>query len=314
MSTNRSHEHAEQTTQSFERIFSSGWTNFKRSSFLSLGATGVMALTLLVFSGLLVLNFFTNETVSYLDAKVDVSVYFKNSAKEDQVLKVKNDLEGVATVAKVNYLSREQALADFKERHKDNQLIQDSIAELEENPLQASLNIKAKTTDGYKGIVDFLEQHNLRDSMEKINFYENQVAIDRIRGLSSNLVLWGLGGSLFLALVAIMVTFNTIRLTIYNKKQEIEIMRLVGASNWHIRGPFMVEGGIYGLFAALLALIIFYPAVYYASGKLAVVAPSLNLFGHFVGNLGWMLLALIGSGLALGVLSSFIAIRRHLKI
>ena len=111
-----------------------------------------------------------------------------------------------------------------------------------------------------------------------------------------------------------MVTFNTIRLTIYNKKQEIEIMRLVGASNWHIRGPFMVEGGIYGLFAALLALIIFYPAVYYASGKLAVVAPSLNLFGHFLGNIGWMFLALVGSGLALGVLSSFIAIRRHLKI
>ena len=91
-------------------------------------------------------------------------------------------------------------------------------------------------------------------------------------------------------------------------------MRLVGASNWHIRGPFMVEGGIYGLFAALLALIIFYQAVYYASGKLEVVTPSLNLIGNFLGNIGRMFLALVGSGLALGVLSSFIAIRRHLKI
>ncbi|OGN11710.1 MAG: hypothetical protein A3C71_02955 [Candidatus Yanofskybacteria bacterium RIFCSPHIGHO2_02_FULL_43_15c] len=300
--------------QSFKRILKSGWTNFRRNRFMSLGATGTMALALLVLSGLMVLNFFTSQTVGFLDEKVDVSVYFQNDAKEDQILKIKSDLEELQNVKLVNYISQNQALEDFKNRHQDDQLIQDSIAELENNPLQASLSIKAVDPSQYASIAQFLESNSLKSVIDKISFYENETAINRIQGISRSLSRGGLGVTLLLALVAVLVTFNTIRLTIYNKKQEIEIMKLVGATNWHVRGPFLVEGGLYGLFASLAALAVFYPAIHFVSGKLLSFAPNINLFQHFIGNLGQMFLIIVGSGLALGIFGSMIAIRRHLRV
>lgn len=288
--------------------------SFKRNSFLSFGATGVMALALLVFSGLIMLNFFTGKVVSFLDEKVDVSVYFQNEAQEDQILKVKSDLETLSNVRSVGYISKDKALEDFRVRHEDDRLIQDSLAELETNPLQASLNIKAVDPSQYASIAAFLESNSLKTVIDKISFYENEAAINRIRAISKGLSGWGLVTTLLLALVAVLVTFNTIRLTIYNKKEEIEIMKLVGASNWHIRGPFLAEGAFYGLFAAFLTLAIFYPATYFVSKELTSFAPTINLLAYFTGFLGQMILIVVGSGLALGIFSSFIAIRRHLKI
>ena len=302
------------TKQSLKRIFRTGWINFQRNRFMSLGATGTMALALLVLSGLIVLNFFTGQTVGFLDEKVDVSVYFQNDAKEDQILKIRSDLEEFKNVKSVSYISQNQALEDFKNRHKDNQLIQDSIAELENNPLQASLSIKAVDPSQYASIAQFLENNSLKEVIDKISFYENEAAINRIQGISKSLSRGGLGVTLLLALVAVLVTFNTIRLTIYNKKQEIEIMKLVGATNWHVRGPFLVEGGLYGLFASLATLAVFYPATHFISGKLLSFAPNINLFQHFMGNFCQMFVIIVGSGLALGIFGSMIAIRRHLKI
>lgn len=302
------------SSYSLRRILKAGWINFRRNSVLSLGATGVIALALLVLAGLIILNFFTDTVVTSLNEKVDISVYFEEAAKEDQILKIKSDLEELDSVKAVAYISREQALEEFKGRHQDDQLIQDSITELDYNPLQSSLNVKAKTFGQYASIAQFLESNTLKSVIDKINFYENEAAITRIEKISNGLALWGTAVSIFLAVVAVLVTFNTIRLTIYNKKQEIEIMKLVGASSWHIRGPFLAEGGFYGLLAALFALAVFYPLIYFISPKVLSFAPNVNLQQYFTGYLGEMLLIMIGSGLLLGMLSSFIAIRKHLKI
>src|SRR3989338_2118755 len=302
------------SNQSLKRIISGGLTNFRRNSFMSFGATGVMALALLVFSGLIVLNFFTTQVVVFLDDKVDVSVYFQNDAKEDQILKIKSDLEKLGNVRTVNYISQSQALEDFKNRHLSDQLIQDSIAELDSNPLQASLNVKAIDPSQYASIAQFLESNALKIVIDKISFYENELAINRIRGISNTFSRGGLGVTILLVIVAVLVTFNTIRLTIYNKKEEIEIMKLVGATNWHIRGPFLVEGGFYGLFASLLTLAVFYPSTYFISNKLLGFAPDINLFNHYLDNIGQMFFVVIGVGLLMGVLSSMIAIRRYLKV
>lgn len=299
---------------SLRRILKEGWINFRRNSFLSFGATGVITLALLVLSGLVVLNFFTDTVVSSLDEKVDISVYFQDTAKEDQILKIKSDLEGLESVRNVVYISKEKALEEFKGRHQDDQLIQDSISELEYNPLQPALNVKAKEFGQYASIVQFLESNTLSPVIDKVNFYENRAAIGRIEGISHGLTLWGTVVSLFLALVAVLVTFNTVRLTIYNKKQEIEIMKLVGASNWHIRGPFLAEGAFYGLLAAILTLVIFYPAIFFVSPKVLSFAPNVDLKQYFNSYFGEMFLIVFGSGLLLGMLSSAVAIRRHLKI
>lgn len=298
----------------FKRVFKSGWINFKRNSYLSFGATGVMTIALFLLVVLYGVNFLTEQTVISLQEKIDVSAYFTVDAKEEQILAVKSDLENLSEIKKVEYISRENALEIFKEKHKDDVLIKDSLAELDGNPLQASLNIKAGDSAQYGSIVKFLEGNRLSSVIDKINFYENEGAINRIQSISNGLQKWGLMVTIALVLIAVMVTFNTIRLTIYNQKQEIEIMRLVGASNWQIRAPFLVEGGLYGLFAGLVTLVIVYPGLYSVSDKISSFVPSVNLFGYFARFSYQIIPMVLFLGIALGVTSSIIAIRKHLKI
>src|SRR3989344_1776206 len=222
-----------------KKIIASGWTNFQRNSYLSFGATGIMALALILCLALLSVQFLTSQAVVTLRDKVDISAYLTTDATEEQALRIKSDLVSLSEVYDVTYVSKDQALQDFKSRHTNDTLIQESLAQLDSNPLSASLNIKAHNSGQYASIAQFLEKSPLRGVIDKINFYENKGVIERIESISNGVKSWGLGAALVLAAIAVLVTFNTVRLTIYNQRQEIEIMRLVGASNWHIRGPYL---------------------------------------------------------------------------
>ncbi len=297
-----------------KRIFNVGWTNFKRNSYLSLGTTGVMVLVLLLFSGLMSLNYLASRVVSGLEEKVDVSVYFKSDASEEEIAKIKSDLEALGTVKKVEYVSKGQALDEFKAKHAGDTLIQDSLAELGDNPLQASLNVKANDSSQYASIVSFLEGNKFRSLVDKINFYENEQVIKRVEAIAGGLRNWGFLATMALAAIAVLVTFNTIRLTIYSQKQEIEIMRLVGGSNWHIKAPYLVEGGLYGALAAGIVAVIFYPMVYFISPKVETLMPGVSLISYFISNIFQFVPLIFFIGILLGATSSFVAIRRFLKI
>ena len=297
-----------------KRVFNVGWVNFKRNSYLSMGTTGVMVLVLFLFSGLMSLNYLTSQIVNNLEEKVDISVYFKNEASEEEIVKVKSDLEALGTVENVEYISKDRALNEFKERHAGDTLVQDSLSELDENPLQASLNVKAGDSTQYASIVNFLEGNKFRSLVDKINFYENEQVIGRVLAISGGLQNWGFLLTMALALIAILVTFNTVRLTIYSQKQEIEIMRLVGGSNWHIKAPYLVEGGMYGALAAGIVAVIFYPVAFFISPKVEALMPGVSLIGYFASNIIQFIALLFFIGILLGVTSSFVAIRRFLKI
>jgi cell division transport system permease protein len=300
--------------EKLQRVLHAGWTNFRRNSYVTFGTTGVMALVLLLFLGLIAVNFLGSVLVSTLANKVDVSVYFKTDATDEAIRTVKTDLESLNTVSSVQYVSRDDALAAFKERHAQDALIQQSLAELDANPLEASLNVKAADTAQYPSIVSFLEAHKLRSSIDSINYYENEAVISRVQRISQSTQQWGFAATLALAVIAVLVAFNTIRLTIYNQKSEIEIMRLVGGSNWYIRAPYLVEGALYGLFAGGLALGVFYAGAASVSPKVALVMPGVSLIGYFTGNIIQIVLLTVVAGIGLGVVSSLIAIRRFLKI
>jgi len=300
--------------KSLKRVFNTGWTNFKRNSYMTFGTTGVIVLVLLLFAGLVAVNFISTSIVTSLQDKIDVTVYFSNDASELEIATVQDDLTRLSTVKNVEFISRDQALADFKERHVGDTLIQESLAELDENPLQASLNVKAKDASQYASIVNFLEGNKFRTLIDKINFYENEGVIGRVDSISKGIQNWGLFATLLLAFVAVLVTFNTIRLTIYNQKQEIEIMRLVGGSNWHIRAPYIIEGGLYGGIAALIALGIFYPATYVISPKVEALMPGVSLISYFGSNIFQFIPLILFIGISLGVVSSIVVIRKFLKI
>jgi cell division transport system permease protein len=269
---------------------------------------------LILFLALIAVNFLGGVVVGSLQDKVDVSVYFKDVATDGDITAIQRDLQALNTVASVESVSRDQALAAFKERHAQDALIQQSLAELQTNPLQASLNIKATDPGQYAGIVSFLETHKLRSVIDKINYYENEAVISRVQHISQSMQEGGLIGTLILAIIAILVAFNTIRLTIYNQKQEIEIMRLVGGSNWYIRAPYLVEGALYGVFAAGIALVVVYLASAGLSPKVALLMPGISLIGYFTGNVIQIVLVSVAAGVGLGVVSSLIAIRSFLKI
>ena len=296
------------------RVARAGWNNFRRNSYVTFGTTGTIALVLVLFLGLIGVNFLSNVVVTGLEGKVDVAVYFKTDATQDDIMTVKSDLESLNTVAQVSYTSRDDALAAFKERHAQDALIQTSLSELEDNPLEASLQIRATDPGQYGSIVSFLETHKLRTTIDKINYYENEAVIGRVQNISRSMQEGGLVATLVLAIIAVLVAFNTIRLTIVNQRNEIEIMRLVGGSNWYIRAPYLVEGALYGCFAAVLSLAVWYVGVAAASPKIAVVMPGVSLIGYFGGNSPQFVLLILIAGVALGVVSSLIAIRRFLKV
>lgn len=300
--------------EKIQRVIRAGLLNFRRNSYVTFGTTGVLALVLLLLLGMTAVRFVGSTVVGALEEKVDVSVYLTTTAKDDDVRKLRADLEDLTGVASVEYISRDDALAMFKERHANDALIQESLAEINENPLEASLNVRASDTAQYGSIVSFLEAHELRSSISTIDYYENEQVISRVQRISDSAQRGGIVAVVILSIIAILVAFNTIRLTIYNQKQEIEIMRLVGGSNWYIRAPFIVEGSMYGIVAGILALIVFSIGVHMVSPKLALLLSGVSLQAWFVGELLGIIAITIVVGILLGVVSSVIAIHRFLRI
>jgi len=296
------------------RILKSGLTNFWRNKWLSGAAVATMSLTIFVMISLLLLNVMTQTVIKTLEDKIDISVYFDLETPEEQILKTRAALVKLEEVRSVEYVSAEDSLARFKERHQDNPILMQSLQELGENPLEASLNIKAQLASQYESIVNFLSQSEYEQIIDKINYRENERVISRLSSITSTIRQTGFIVSIILALIAILVTFNTVRLTIYSMRGEINVMKLVGASNWFIRGPFVVEGALYGLLAALITLLVFYPVLWYLSPKITGFLPGSDLFYFFQINFWSIFFLQILIGVGLGVISSLVAIRRYLRI
>jgi len=298
---------------SLKRIIRSGWLNFSRNSGLSLATIFIMVMTISLITSLFLFRDITQFLISGLQEKVDISVYFKEEVSEEDILRFEEEINKIPEVKNVEYVSRQAALERFIQRYKDNPVIMESLAEVG-NPLLASLNIKAREPSQYMTITNFLETSPYKNLIDKVDYYQRKPVIERIFSITSTINKTGILFSLILAILAILVAFNTIRLAIYNSKEEISFMRLVGASDWFIRGPFLVQGAISGFAAALITLLIFTGVLFFLSPKLEILFPGLNIFNSFVGNLGVLFLIQIFTGAGLGVVSSIIAIRKYLKV
>jgi len=297
-----------------KHILKTGCLNFWRNKLPSFSTLAVMALALLMVAGLLLLGVLSQSLVASLQDKVDVSVYFKPDSSEKDVLSIKDIIEDLNPVAAVAYVSREQALDNFKQSHINEDIYLESLKVLGDNPLGAVLNVRARQPQDYASIVSYLEGANFKDLIDKIDYRQHEPAIQKLMSISSGIRKTGLVVSLFLAFVAIMVSFNTIRLAIYNQKEEITVMRLVGASAWSIRGPFLIEGLLYGLVGSIIAILVFWPSLAVVSPRLTAVLSGVNLLSWFESNLLGIWGILLAVGVFLGLASSMIAIRKYLKV
>lgn len=301
-----------------KRVFRSGFVQFWRNGVVSLAAVAIMTVTLFVIGLVFFLGALLQTSLEEVRNKVDVNVYFTTDAPEDEVLKLADQVKALPEVANVTYTSREDALAEFRERHKDDFLTLQALEELGENPLGATLAIKAKQPSQYESIARFLTQASDpiqgKSIIDKVNYYQNKAAIDALSRIITGVQTVGLGTIIFLVLVSVLITFNTLRLAIYSAREEIGVMRLVGASNMYIRGPFLVEGIFYGLSAALIVMILFYPATWWAGDLTERFFGSFNVYDYYLGHFGEFFLIIAGSGIILGVVASFLAVRRYLHI
>jgi len=301
----------------FQRIFKSGWAVFSHSGSSNVATIFIIVITVSLITSLFLLKDVSQFLTSSLQGKVDISVYFKDGAQESDILNVKAELSKIAEVKEVNYVSKDEALSEFIQRHQDNPVLMASLAEVGGNPFLASLKIKASEASQYQAISNFLDQTlspTYKNLIEKVDYYQRKPVIEKIFSITSGVSRVGVGFSIILAILAILIAFNTIRLAIYNSQEEIKIQRLVGASNWFIRGPFLVQGATSGFFAALICLLIFALICGIFSSKLEVLFPGLNLWNNFTSNFWILLLVQLAVGIGLGVISSTIAIRKYLKV
>jgi len=299
---------------SLKRTIKSGWHGFFRDGGMITANVFVLLMAISVFTSLFLFKNVSNFIVDSIEDKVDISVYFEYEVLEDEILDIKKEILVIPEVKAVNYVSKDDALENFVERHSDDETLMQSLEEVGVNPFLASLNIKAFEFGQYEGISSFLEGSIFQTKIEKVDYYEREPVIERVFSLTSTFSRIGIILSIVMALVAVLVVFNTIRLAIYNFREEIRIQRLVGASNWFIRGPFLVQGVIAGLFAGLIGLALFGSLTWLFNSTINGIFPGLEVFSIFISNLWMIILLQLGVGAFLGIISSLLAVRSHLNV
>jgi cell division transport system permease protein len=302
-----------------KRITRTGFFNFWRNGTVSLASVLIMLVTLFVIGFLIFGSAILNTSLTELRNKVDINVTFVPTAAESDIMSIKQSLENLPAVSMVTYVSRDQALEDFKARHVDDQSILAALGELSDNPLGATLNIKAKDPSQYESIAEFLQGENTLTPngvtiVDHINFFQNKVAIDKLTSIIDAAHSLGFAIALVFMAISVLIAFNTIRLTIYIAKDEISVMRLVGASTSYIQGPFVVLGVIYGVVAGIITLLIFLPITYWLGKVTEDFFIGLNIFSYYLHQFPQIFLIIIMSGVFIGAVSSFLAIRKYLKV
>jgi cell division transport system permease protein len=302
----------------FTRIVRTGVVNFFRNISLAVAAMAVMVVTLTIILLSLVVNTTLSQTINQITEKIDVSVYLKDGVTSQQKDKLVAQLKDRPNVASVKYLSKEDALKAYRDDNKNNPQLLQAINQTD-NPLPATIRVKPVDLNKVDEIKQFLDQPAIKAQQSETASYNGQrkQAIDNISHAANILRRVGIAGVILFAVVSVLIIFNTIQMAIFNRRDEISIMRLLGANTWYIRGPFVVESIIYGLVSGALSILIIH-SLFVASAT-TLQASSLGLLNigyakeYFTSHFVVLTLLQLCVGMFIGALSSIIATRRYLK-
>ncbi|NIV71309.1 MAG: FtsX-like permease family protein [Calditrichae bacterium] len=262
------------------------------------------------------MNFLTSTAISSVQEKIDVSVYFYPEAAEESVQNVRSYLIGLSQVRDVKYISREEALEKFRENHGENESIISSLEELEENPLGATLVIKTHNPNDYPFVLETLDNPEFTQFVQDKNYDDHKEIIERIDRITDRVRNFGIILSGIFVMIAVLIVINTIRVAIYTHREEIGIMKLVGASNWFVRMPFLAEGVLYAFLATLVIIGIIYPLSFFAEPYISgfFETESVGMIDYLNHNFLWIFVTQFVAMSVLNIISTGFALGRYLKV
>ncbi len=302
----------------FLRIVKFAFLNFWRNIWLSLVTISIITLSFLSINFFILANALIDTSMKAIEDKVSITVQFKKDAPDEVVMTVKDKITNLPETASVEYITKEQALEVMKEKYEKegNITVSDSLKELDTNPLFASIIVKARNIESYPAIMNTLNTGEFDSSIERKNFDDRKTLIQKIGVVKDRIKQVGLVINLFFIIITALIVFNTVRIAIYTRKEEVGIMKLVGAANWFVRTPLLLESSIYSVISITLTVLILYPI-------LGIVQPfadkifdgqAFDVLGffsdHFLTIFGYQLLASI----ALNMISCSLAIGKYLRV
>jgi cell division transport system permease protein len=301
----------------FIRIIKTGVVNFFRNAWLAMAAIAIMVVTLTVVLFSVIANATFNHTIDQFTAKIDFSVYLKDSTTVPQKDQLLNDLRKLPNVKSLKYQTKDEVLEQYKKQNASKPELISALSQTD-NPLPATIQIKPRDLNKVQDIKDFLNRPTELALIEDVSYKnDRKQAIDKIAHATNILQRAGLVVVAVFAVISVLIIFNTIQMAIFNRRDELTIMRLLGASTTFIRGPFVVESALYGIVSALLSVGLIHSL--FVASKTALEATSLGLLDigyssqYFADNFLKLLGMQVGVGVAIGILSSIIATRRYLK-
>ena len=301
-----------------ERIIKTGAINFIRNAWLSAAAIAVMVITLTIVLFSVIARATFNQTITQINDKIDVSVYLKDEVTTAQKDKLMSQVQQLGSVKSVAYISKQEALDRYRDQNQGNSSLLIAISQTD-NPLPASLDIKPKDPNQLQELKVFLEKPDIKNLQSNETSYsgDRKEAIDKISHATNFFQQAGLIGVIIFTVISMLIIFNTIRMAIFNRRDELSIMRLLGASTFYIRGPFIVETMLYGLIAAVISVLICNALFSVSSGTFE--ASTLGLLDikfaneYFLNHYWLILTGQITVGILIGAASSYFATRRYLK-
>jgi cell division transport system permease protein len=301
-----------------ERLLKAGCINFIRNFTLSVAAMSVMVVTLTIVLFSVITNATFKNTVQQITNKIDVSVFLKDSDTTAQTDQLLSQIKSLSNVRSVSYLNKADVLKQYEAQNAGNKQLATAIGQTS-NPLPATILIRPLDLNHIENIKDFLVQSSVANLQSAPPSYsgDQETAINRITHATDILREVGIIAIIVFVIICALIIFNTIQMAIFNRRDEIQIMRLLGASTSYIRGPFIVESAVYGVVSALLSVLIINTAFVTASN--ALQASALGLLDisyankYFNGHFFQLLALQLVLGIVLGAVSSWIATHRYLK-
>lgn len=301
------------------RMLRTGIKNFFRNAWLSIAATAVMVVALTIMLMAIVLNIAAQNAIKELSKNLKVSVYLKDGATTSSRELLKNQLASSSNVANVEYITRQEAEKRFRDSQQDKSFIDKSLALTGSDTLPESLEVSLTDLEKSSEIVSIAKSEQYKDTVDDVSVGKNDAAKETIKRAAS-MRRYIIRASIFAAAlfgaVSVLIIFNTIRMAIFTRGEEIRIMKLIGATPRYIRGPFLVESCMYGVIAGILSYATVYAFIFSIGAKLSNQAEFKETFDFFVQTtiMALMLLGSTAAGILVAVFSSSLAMSRHLKL